>query len=124
MAKQSINPGDRRAEMKRQLERKRIAEVNKAPFVTGVADAPFGHCGRLYSHQMRDFIIAMIPIILTATFAWRTQVLAPLVAAAATAVACEVAMSFILKQPLRISNLHSVVIGLTLALLMPMGTPW
>ena len=120
----SAKSGDRRAEAKRQMERKRIAEVNKAPFAPGVADAPFGHCGRLYRHQMRDTMLAMIPIVLTTTVVWGYQALIALAAATATAVACEAAMSLILRRPpLRILNLNSAVIGLTLALLLPAGAP-
>ena len=113
-----------RNEIKRRAERRRIAEVNKSPFAPGVADAPFGHCGRLYRHQMRDTMLAMIPVVLTTTLIWGYQVLIALAAATATAVACEAAMSLILKKPpLRILNLNSAVIGLTLALLLPAGTP-
>ena len=119
------NARERRAEAKRQLERKRIAEVNKGPFAPGVADAPFGHCGRLYRHQMRDFIIAMLPMLLTIAFLWGPRVLILPAAAGATAVACEAFTNFVLRRPvLRILNLNSLVIGLTLALLMPAGTPW
>lgn len=113
-----------RNELKRRAERKRIAEVNKSDFAPGVADAPFGHCGRLYRHQMRDTMLAMIPMVLTITLVWGYQVLIALAAATATAVACEAAMSLILRRPpLRILNLNSAVIGLTLALLLPAGTP-
>ena len=126
MAKSAAdNARERRAEAKRQLERKRIAEVNKGPFAPGVADAPFGHCGRLYRHQMRDFIIAMLPMLLTIAFLWGPRVLILPAAAGATAVACEAFTNFVLRRPvLRILNLNSLVIGLTLALLMPAGTPW
>lgn len=116
----------RRAEMKRQLERKRIAEVNKGPFAPGLADPPFGHCGRLYRHQMRDFIIAMLPMIVTAAFVlWGARILIIPAVTVAVAVACEALMALALRRPvLRILNLNSVVVGLTLALLMPAGTPW
>lgn len=115
----------RRSEMKRELERKRIIEKNKAPFIPGVADAPFGHCGRLYRHQMRDTIISLAPIILTLGFVWGPKIAIPLVIASGTAVISEAAMSFILRRPLqRIANLNSVVIGLLLALLLPVETPW
>ena len=120
-----VNSGDRRAEAKRQIERKRIAEANKGPFAPGVADAPFGHCGRLYRHQMRDFIIAMLPILLTAAFLWGPRILVLPAVAGAAAVACEALTALILRRPvLRILNLNSLVIGLTLALLMPASTPW
>ena len=113
-----------RAEMKRELERKRIIEKNKAPFVPGVADAPFGHCGRLYRHQMRDTIISLAPVILTLGFLWGPRIAIPLATAVGTAVICEAGMSFVLKRPpLRIANLNSVVIGLLLALLLPVETP-
>ena len=93
------NARERRAEAKRQLERKRIAEVNKGPFAPGVADAPFGHCGRLYRHQMRDFIIAMLPMLLTIAFLWGPRVLILPAAAGATAVACEAFTNFVLRRP-------------------------
>ncbi len=114
----------KRAEMKHALERKRIAEKNKAPFVPGVADAPFGHCGRLYQHQMRDTLFSLIPVLATTAFLWGAKILLMPAIAAATAVACEAAMSLVLRRPLRIANLNSVVIGCLLALLLPVGTPW
>ena len=117
-------PAADRAEMKRRLERKRIAEVNQTAFAPGVADAPFGHCGRLYKHQMRDTMLAMIPVILTTTFVWGAQILVPMAAAAAAAVACEEGLSLILRRPpLRILNLNSAAVGLTLALLLPPEIP-
>ena len=123
--KAPVNSGDRRAEAKRQLERKRIAEANKGPFAPGVADAPFGHCGRLYRHQMRDFIIAMLPMIFTSAFLWGPHILILPAVAGVTAVACEALTALVLRRPvLRVLNLNSLVIGLTLALLMPASTPW
>ncbi len=114
----------KRAEMKHALERKRIAEKNKAPFVPGVADAPFGHCGRLYQHQMRDTLFSLIPVVATTAFLWGPKILFMPGIAAAAALVCEAAISLVLRRPLRITNLNSVVIGCLLALLLPAGTPW
>ena len=112
-----------RAEARRQQERKQIAEQNRAPFETGQADAPFGHSGRLYRHQMRDYMIACIPIALTQTLLWGKQPLLNMALCVAVAVAAEYLLTLALRRPNRLGNLHSAVIGLFFALIMPLQTP-
>ncbi len=113
-----------RAEARRQQERRQIAEQNKVPFETGKADAPFGHSGRLYRHQMRDYLIACIPMALTQTLLWGKQPLLNMALCVAVAMAAEYLGTLALRRPNRLSDLHSAVIGLLFALVMPLQTPW
>lgn len=89
-----------------------------------VSAPPFWHCGRTIDKGMRWMLAAMLPAVIMAVVNWGVPALRVMALSMSTAVVAEVLASLLIHRPVRVDNLHSAVIGLLFAFLLPASAPW
>jgi electron transport complex protein RnfD len=79
---------------------------------------------RTVSSLYMDWVIAMIPAVAAAVYYFHAAALINILLAVAATVGFEWAICTVFKTPNRLNDLHAVVMGLMLGLLMPAGAPF
>ncbi len=89
-----------------------------------VSAPPFWHCGRTIAGSVRWKLLALLPAAALAVYHWGVPALRVMALAVATAIAAEALASKVMKRPAYVDNLHSALIGLLFAFLLPASAPW
>ncbi len=89
-----------------------------------VSMSPHVRNGRTVKGMIATTILALTPAMLWGFFQFGVKAVLLVALGVAGAVGTEAALCAIRKQPLTIGNYHAVLVGLTLALLVPAGAPW
>ncbi len=84
---------------------------------------PFIHRGDSVRTIMLDLIIAMIPALVWAVYAFGTRVLSLVAVSVISSVLFEYLFEVIFKKPITVLDLSAVVTGMLLAFTLPVGTP-
>lgn len=74
--------------------------------------------------MMRDVLVALIPVVLTAIYLFRWAAVQQLLICIGFCVATEMALTRLRKKPLRINDLSALVTGTILGLSLPATAPW
>ncbi len=89
-----------------------------------VSMSPHVRKGRTIKGMIATTIIALTPALLWGFFQFGFKAVLLVALGVAGAVGTEAALCAIRKQPITIGDYHAVLVGLTLALLVPAGAPW
>jgi electron transport complex protein RnfD len=94
-----------------------------APLLT-VSTSPHW-LGRTTMRSMHvEWLIALAPALVMGIYLYGLRALLVVALAAAAAVAAEAGVQKATKQPILVGNLHALVLGVLLGLILPAGAPW
>ena len=89
-----------------------------------VSMSPHVRHGRTVRGMISTVILALTPAMLFGFYQYGLEAVILVAVGVAGAVATEAALCLVRKQPLTIGDHHAVLVGITLALLVPSGVPW
>ncbi len=85
---------------------------------------PYWHCGQTVFKRSLDFLIALAPAAVMAVYTWGISAARVMALAVLTAVVTEAVAAKMMKRPIHVGDLTSVVSALLLAFLLPAASPW